>query len=140
MCLPRGFLDLFIDLVDSWGWLGYLAYIGVYAALEVLAVPAIPLTMTAGVCLGLPQQVPMLCCVAGAHLGQAGVCKDHCAASAGYYVAGGLVFFPAGLSGVTSWNQFSVGHAGAIFGVVPGVAVVSVGATLACMTSFSLAR
>ena len=29
--------------MDDWGPLGYAAYIAVYAALEVLAVPAIPL-------------------------------------------------------------------------------------------------
>lgn len=45
--------DLFITLVDDWGPLGYAAYIAVYAALEVLAVPAIPLTMTAGAIFGV---------------------------------------------------------------------------------------
>lgn len=47
------FLDTFIALVDDWGPLGYLAYIVVYAILELLAVPAIPLTMTAGVIFGV---------------------------------------------------------------------------------------
>lgn len=47
------FLDTFIALVDEWGPLGYLAYIVVYALLELLAVPAIPLTMTAGVIFGV---------------------------------------------------------------------------------------
>jgi uncharacterized membrane protein YdjX (TVP38/TMEM64 family) len=47
------FLDTFIALVDDWGPLGYLAYIVVYAVLELLAVPAIPLTMTAGVIFGV---------------------------------------------------------------------------------------
>jgi uncharacterized membrane protein YdjX (TVP38/TMEM64 family) len=46
------FLDTFINLVDEWGPLGYVAYIVVYALLELLAVPAIPLTMTAGVIFG----------------------------------------------------------------------------------------
>jgi len=46
------FLDFFINAVDEWGPVGYLAYMGVYTGLEVLAVPAIPLTMTAGVILG----------------------------------------------------------------------------------------
>ncbi|KAG2424516.1 hypothetical protein HXX76_014397 [Chlamydomonas incerta] len=48
----RDFLEFFIDAVESWGPLGYLAYAGVYTGLEVLAVPAIPLTMTAGVIFG----------------------------------------------------------------------------------------
>ncbi|MEW5302576.1 MAG: hypothetical protein WDW36_005345 [Sanguina aurantia] len=43
------FLNFFIVAVDEWGPLGYAAYAGVYIVLEVLAVPAIPLTMTAGV-------------------------------------------------------------------------------------------
>jgi uncharacterized membrane protein YdjX (TVP38/TMEM64 family) len=44
---------MFIDLVDRWGPWGYAAYVGVYAALELLAVPAIPLTMTAGAIFGV---------------------------------------------------------------------------------------
>lgn len=36
--------------MDEWGPWGYLAYAAVYTGLEVLAVPAIPLTMTAGEC------------------------------------------------------------------------------------------
>lgn len=48
----RTFLDYFIGLVDDGGPLGYLAYAVAYTALEVLAVPAIPLTMTAGVIFG----------------------------------------------------------------------------------------
>ena len=35
-----------------WGPLGYLAYGGVYALLELAIIPAIPLTMTAGVLFG----------------------------------------------------------------------------------------
>lgn len=49
----KGFLEIFITLVDEWGALGYVAYIAVYALLELLAVPAIPLTMTAGVIFGV---------------------------------------------------------------------------------------
>ena len=49
----KAFLDLFIHLVEEWGPLGYVAYIVVYATLELLAVPAIPLTMTAGVIFGI---------------------------------------------------------------------------------------
>ena len=36
-----------------WGPLGYLAYGGVYALLELAIIPAIPLTMTAGVLFGV---------------------------------------------------------------------------------------
>lgn len=49
----KGFLNMFITLVDDWGPLGYAAYIAVYASLEILAVPAIPLTMTAGAIFGV---------------------------------------------------------------------------------------
>jgi uncharacterized membrane protein YdjX (TVP38/TMEM64 family) len=49
----KSFLDLFIGLVDEWGPLGYIAYAAVYAGLELLAVPAIPLTMTAGIIFGV---------------------------------------------------------------------------------------
>jgi hypothetical protein len=48
----KHFLDFFIQAVDDWGVWGYLAYAAVYAGLEVLAVPAIPLTMTAGAIFG----------------------------------------------------------------------------------------
>ncbi len=51
-CLRAG-LDLFTALVDDWGFGGYLAYGFVYTVLEVLAVPAIPLTMTAGAIFGV---------------------------------------------------------------------------------------
>jgi uncharacterized membrane protein YdjX (TVP38/TMEM64 family) len=49
----KAFLDLFISLVDDWGPAGYVAYILVYAGLELLALPAIPLTMTAGAIFGV---------------------------------------------------------------------------------------
>lgn len=48
----RHFLDFFIGAVDEWGVWGYAAYAAVYTGLEVLAVPAIPLTMTAGAIFG----------------------------------------------------------------------------------------
>eukprot|EP00878_Enallax_costatus_P016727 GHUV01017551.1.p1 GENE.GHUV01017551.1~~GHUV01017551.1.p1 ORF type:complete len:225 (+),score=39.71 GHUV01017551.1:354-1028(+) len=54
----KQFLEFFIQAVDDWGVWGYVAYAVVYAGLEVLAVPAIPLTMTAGVIFGpLPGTV-----------------------------------------------------------------------------------
>jgi hypothetical protein len=37
--LPQVFLEFFIDAVDDWGTLGYVAYALVYIALEVLALP-----------------------------------------------------------------------------------------------------
>ena len=46
-------MDYFITVVDKWGPLGYLAYGVVYMLLEIVAVPAIPLTMTAGVIFGV---------------------------------------------------------------------------------------
>lgn len=48
----KAFLDYFIGVVDNYGPLGYIAYMVVYAGLELFAVPAIPLTMTAGVIFG----------------------------------------------------------------------------------------
>lgn len=48
----QGFLEFFITAAEEWGPLGYVAYAAAYTALEVLAVPAIPLTMTAGVIFG----------------------------------------------------------------------------------------
>jgi hypothetical protein len=44
----QSFLEFFIGAVEDWGSWGYVAYALTYTALEVLAVPAIPLTMTAG--------------------------------------------------------------------------------------------
>ena len=42
-----------ITLVDDWGPLGYVAYMAVYAGLELLGVSRDPLTMTAGAIFGL---------------------------------------------------------------------------------------
>ncbi len=47
------FVQYFSAVVDDLGPAGYVAYGLVYAGLEVLAVPAIPLTMTAGVVFGI---------------------------------------------------------------------------------------
>ena len=44
----RNKLDYFTKVVNEMGPEGVLAYMGVYIVLELLAVPAIPLTMTAG--------------------------------------------------------------------------------------------
>ena len=59
----RHFLDYFIERVDEWGPWGYVAYGLLYTLLEVLALPAIPLTMTAGVLFGI---VPGTIVVSGA--------------------------------------------------------------------------
>ncbi|KAI8466564.1 MAG: snare associated Golgi protein-domain-containing protein [Monoraphidium minutum] len=48
----KAFLNFFITAVDEWGLWGYVAYALVYAGLEVLAMPAAPLTMTAGAIFG----------------------------------------------------------------------------------------
>lgn len=48
----RNGLNYFTTVVDDWGALGYAAYMLLYTLLEVLALPAIPLTMTAGVLFG----------------------------------------------------------------------------------------
>ena len=45
-------LGVFIEAVEGWGPLGYLAYGAVYTLLELAIIPAIPLTMTAGVLFG----------------------------------------------------------------------------------------
>lgn len=47
------FVAFFIDMVEAHGPMGYLAYAAVYTGMEVLAVPAIPLTMTAGAIFGV---------------------------------------------------------------------------------------
>eukprot|EP01026_Neomeris_dumetosa_P031342 TRINITY_DN2486_c0_g1_i4.p1 TRINITY_DN2486_c0_g1~~TRINITY_DN2486_c0_g1_i4.p1 ORF type:complete len:333 (+),score=51.67 TRINITY_DN2486_c0_g1_i4:193-1191(+) len=49
----KTFLEVFIHVVENWGIWGILSYGVVYTGLEVLAVPAIPLTMTAGVIFGI---------------------------------------------------------------------------------------
>ena len=49
----KDFLAYFATVVDDWGPLGVLAYFGLYTLLEVLALPAIPLTMTAGAIFGI---------------------------------------------------------------------------------------
>ena len=47
------FLTYFTGIVDDLGPAGYVLYFFVYAALEVLAVPAIPLTMASGAIFGI---------------------------------------------------------------------------------------
>lgn len=47
------FLTFFTDIVDDLGPAGYVLYFFVYAALEILAVPAIPLTMASGAIFGI---------------------------------------------------------------------------------------
>jgi hypothetical protein len=49
----RAFLMHFTEVVDDMGLMGVLLYALVYAGLEVLAVPAIPLTMASGAIFGI---------------------------------------------------------------------------------------
>ena len=50
-------------MVDDWGSWGYVAYTFVYTALELIIIPAIPLTMAAGVLFGVgPGLVNLLTC------------------------------------------------------------------------------
>ena len=48
----NSFLTAFSAVLEGWGPLGYVAYSASYILLEVLAVPAIPVTMSAGVLFG----------------------------------------------------------------------------------------
>ncbi|GBG85039.1 hypothetical protein CBR_g39503 [Chara braunii] len=49
----NSFLMTFSSVLDGLGFFGYILFVFVYAALEVLAIPAIPLTMTAGLLFGV---------------------------------------------------------------------------------------
>ncbi|KAJ1286538.1 hypothetical protein BS78_03G360100 [Paspalum vaginatum] len=48
----NSFLTQFSDFIDGYGPAGYALFVLVYAGLEVLAIPAIPLTMSAGLLFG----------------------------------------------------------------------------------------
>lgn len=48
----KDMLNWFIGVVDDWGSWGYVAYAFVYTVLELVIIPAIPLTMAAGVLFG----------------------------------------------------------------------------------------
>mmetsp|Transcript_7113 Transcript_7113/g.12223 ORF Transcript_7113/g.12223 Transcript_7113/m.12223 type:complete len:385 (-) Transcript_7113:847-2001(-) len=48
-------LEWFITVIDDYGPWGYVAYFTLYVLLEVLALPAVPLTMTAGAIFGSSQ-------------------------------------------------------------------------------------
>ncbi|KAJ6795315.1 uncharacterized protein M6B38_226245 [Iris pallida] len=48
----NAFLTHFSDLIDGYGPAGYALFVAVYAGLEILAIPAIPLTMSAGLLFG----------------------------------------------------------------------------------------
>jgi uncharacterized membrane protein YdjX (TVP38/TMEM64 family) len=49
----RNFLQYFSTIIEDLGPMGVVVYMAVYAGLEILAVPAIPLTMTAGALFGI---------------------------------------------------------------------------------------
>jgi uncharacterized membrane protein YdjX (TVP38/TMEM64 family) len=46
-------ISWFISVVDDWGPYGYVAYTFVYTALELIIIPAVPLTMASGVLFGV---------------------------------------------------------------------------------------
>nr|GMD16521.1 TVP38/TMEM64 family membrane protein slr0305-like [Ipomoea batatas] len=48
----NAFLTQFSSIIDDYGPAGYALFVAVYAGLEVLAIPAIPLTMSAGLLFG----------------------------------------------------------------------------------------
>ncbi|KAM7508182.1 hypothetical protein LguiA_018635 [Lonicera macranthoides] len=48
----NGFLTQFSGFIEGYGPAGYALFVAVYAGLEVLAIPAIPLTMSAGLLFG----------------------------------------------------------------------------------------
>lgn len=48
----NGFLTQFTGFIEGYGTAGYALFIAVYAGLEILAIPAIPLTMSAGLLFG----------------------------------------------------------------------------------------
>eukprot|EP00475_Leptophrys_vorax_P015073 TRINITY_DN21410_c0_g1_i1.p1 TRINITY_DN21410_c0_g1~~TRINITY_DN21410_c0_g1_i1.p1 ORF type:complete len:414 (-),score=12.43 TRINITY_DN21410_c0_g1_i1:26-1267(-) len=59
-----GYIDVFTTYIEGAGPAGYVTFTLGYAALEVLAVPALPLTMSAGVLFG-PALGTLLCSLAG---------------------------------------------------------------------------
>jgi uncharacterized membrane protein YdjX (TVP38/TMEM64 family) len=107
----RAFIEFFVTAVDDWGPLGYVAFIGAYACLEVLAVPALPLTMTAGA-------------IFGEHLDNtlAAWCRCVLMCACRYRACS-----PNCLSGTRA-------------GIPAGTACVSCGATIAATVAFLLAR
>ncbi|XP_004289886.1 PREDICTED: transmembrane protein 64 [Fragaria vesca subsp. vesca] len=48
----NAFLNQFTTLIEGYGPAGYALFIAVYAGLEILAIPAVPLTMSAGLLFG----------------------------------------------------------------------------------------
>ncbi|KAF5201110.1 Peptidyl-prolyl cis-trans isomerase fkbp20-2 protein [Thalictrum thalictroides] len=50
----NAFLAQFTGFIQGYGPAGYALFIAVYAGLEILAIPAIPLTMSAGLLFGIP--------------------------------------------------------------------------------------
>eukprot|EP01018_Ginkgo_biloba_P010135 Gb_39382 [translate_table: standard] len=48
----NAFLTQFSDFIDGYGPAGYALFVAVYAGLEIFAIPAIPLTMSAGLLFG----------------------------------------------------------------------------------------
>ncbi|KAK9941565.1 hypothetical protein M0R45_007268 [Rubus argutus] len=48
----NAFLNQFSTLIEGYGPVGYALFVAVYAGLEILAIPAVPLTMSAGLLFG----------------------------------------------------------------------------------------
>ncbi|XP_062024749.1 uncharacterized protein LOC133740823 [Rosa rugosa] len=48
----KAFLNQFTTLIEGYGPAGYALFVAVYAGLEILAIPAVPLTMSAGLLFG----------------------------------------------------------------------------------------
>ncbi|KAM5550103.1 hypothetical protein ABKV19_001177 [Rosa sericea] len=48
----NAFLNQFTTLIEGYGPAGYALFVAVYAGLEILAIPAVPLTMSAGLLFG----------------------------------------------------------------------------------------
>ena len=55
-----GALNWFVEYIDSLGQYGYLVFMGMYIVLEVFSVPAVPLSMSAGVLFGPVQGTLMV--------------------------------------------------------------------------------
>jgi len=109
----QSFLDFFINAIDEWGNWGYFAYALCYTTLEVLAIPAIPLTMTAG---------------------EGGSGQNRFMNALPVHIAGGKLILP-----VKNLHVFLC-LSGAIFGPTVGTVIVCLSGTLAATISFLISR
>eukprot|EP00955_Chlamydomonas_euryale_P104130 365542-Chlamydomonas_euryale.AAC.16 len=128
-CLQLDFLDFFVVAVDEWGPWGYAAYAGVYTALEVLAVPAIPLTMTAGAT-ARQSTAAIIEAMGRPHRRRPSRCPPQ---SYGVVCCCMCVLSPYGACSL-------VCPAGVVFGPVVGTVVTSISGTVAATIAFLIAR